>query len=401
MGDDQPDYDVIVVGLGAMGSSAAYHLARRGLRVLGIEQFTPAHAFGSSHGSTRIVRQAYFERPDYVPLLQRSYELWDELSASFGEQLFVRCGALMIGPPEGAVVKGTLESARRWGLAHELLDATAMKQRFPQFNLPPDHVAVFEANAGFARAEPSVLANIELAIDAGAELWFDTEVESVQLGPAGVYIEAADVEVHAPKAVIATGAWASRLAKLDQFRVEVQRQTVHWYEPLPGAGADDSSQETVDYTAFEPERFPVYLWEWPTADGEPSTEIYGFPHQPAEHGVKVALYRDGVVTDPDRLDRAVTDQDALRLAPVLAKSIPQLKGRRLTGLACMYAGVADDDFVLGMHPGSAGKVVLAVGFSGHGFKFLPVVGEIVADLVTAGQTRHEIEFLSPERISRS
>jgi sarcosine oxidase len=391
MAEPQLSYDVIVVGLGAMGSSAAYQLARRGQRVLGIEQFTPAHELGSSHGSTRIVRQAYFEKPDYVPLLQRSYELWDELSAAFGEELFVRCGALMIGPQAGAVVAGSLESARQWCLEHEVLDADAMRQRFPQFDLPADQVAVFEPDAGFVLAEPSVLANIELAIEAGAELWFDTEVEAVQLGPSGVHIQAADMEVVAPKAVIATGAWAARLANLDQYRIEVQRQTVHWYEPVAGpAGLAD----------FDPERFPAFIWEWPGGSGQGSTELYGIPHLPGEAGVKLGLYRDGRVTDPDTLDREVTAADAARLEPVLARSLPALMGRRLSGTACMYAGVPDDDFVLGMHPGSSGKVVIAVGFSGHGFKFLPVVGEIVAELVVDGRTRHDIGFLAPDRISQ-
>ena len=384
------DYDVVVIGLGAMGASSAYHLARRGLRVLGIEQFTPAHALGSSHGSTRIVRQAYFEKPEYVPLLKRSYELWDELSRDFGEQLFVRCGALMIGRPDSAVVTGTLASAHRWQLPHELLGPSELHVRYPQFALPEDHVAVFEANAGYARAEPSVLASIELAIDAGAELWFDTEVESIQLGPDGVYVQAADIEVTAPKAVVATGAWASRLANLHLYPLSVTRQTVHWYEPRSGP---------TGFAEFAPDRFPVYLWEWPQDERAGRTEIYGFPYLSGDSGVKAGLYRDGVPTDPDAVDRIVTEADARNLLTVLERSLPSLAGRRMEGSACLYAGVPDDDFVLGVHPGSSGRVVVAVGFSGHGFKFMPVVGEVVADLIQAGTTPHDIEFLSPIRLS--
>ena len=159
------DYDVIVVGLGAMGSSAAYHLAARGQRVLGIEQFSPAHTLGSSHGGSRIVRKAYFERPDYVPLLIRAYQLWDELSATFGTELFTRCGSLMIGRPDGPVVRGTLASARQWSLPHEVLDTAGLRARFPQFRLPEDQLAVFESDAGFVRPEVTVLANLELAAD--------------------------------------------------------------------------------------------------------------------------------------------------------------------------------------------------------------------------------------------
>jgi sarcosine oxidase len=393
-------YDVIVIGLGAMGSSSAYHLARRGLRVLGLEQFTPAHDRGSSHGDTRIVRQAYFECPDYVPLLQRSYQLWDELSAEFGEELFVRCGSLMIGRPDSTVVMGTLASARRWDLAYDLLDQRAMKERYPQFALPDDHVAVFEANAGFARAEASVLANLELAMDAGADLWFDAEVESVALGPSGVHVEVGGEEWTAPHAVIATGAWAPKLANLDRLPYSVQRQTVHWFEPTAGpAGLAD----------FDPDRFPVYVWQWPagsrpspasgaTSHSEEGIEIYGFPHQPGGGGVKVGVYRDGTDTDPAEVDTTVTEADIERLRPLIERALPSLSGRWLSGIACMYAGVPDDDFVVGLHPGSSGRIVLAVGFSGHGFKFAPVVGEIAADLVTTGQTAHEVGFLSPARV---
>ncbi|MEA2578566.1 MAG: sarcosine oxidase, partial [Chloroflexota bacterium] len=331
-----------------------------------------------------------YEKPDYVPLLKRSYELWDELSAAFGERLLVRCGALMMGPPDGPVVAGTLESARRWNLAHEVWDSARLHERFPQFEMPAEHVAVFEADAGYARAEASVLANIELAIEWGAELWFDTEVESVQLGPAGVHIGAADVEVTAPRVVIATGAWASRLANLDRYPIAVQRQTVHWWEPAAGPAA------LADYA---PDRFPVYLWEWPSEPDQPPVELYGFPYLAGDSGVKAALYRDGQRTDPDVIDRVVTDADAQRLVPVLQRCLPGLAGRRVLGSACMYTGVPDDDFVLGVHPGSSGRVVLAVGFSGHGFKFMPVVGEIVADLVTEGETPLDIGFLSPERLA--
>ncbi|HEY2042060.1 MAG TPA: N-methyl-L-tryptophan oxidase [Jatrophihabitans sp.] len=383
------EYDVIVIGLGAMGSAAAYHLVRRGQRVLGIEQFTPAHAFGSSHGATRIVRQAYFERPDYVPLLRRTYELWDELSADFGEPLFERCGALMIGLPDSPIVAGTLASAQRWSLPHEVLDAAAMRGRFSQFALPDDQIAVFEANAGFARAEASVLANIELAIDLGADLWFDTEVESVELGPGGVYITAADETLVAPKAVIATGAWAPKLANLDQYSVAVTRQTVHWFDPVASV-AD-----------FLPDKFPVFVWDWPVPDGQPPTEIYGFPYQQGDSGVKVGLYRDGTPADPDTVDRTVTDADASRLIDAISVALPTLAGNRLGGIACMYAGVQDNDFVLGIHPGSSGRVVLAVGFAGHGFKFAPVVGEIVSDLVIDSATRHEIGFLAPTRLAET
>jgi len=380
------DCDVIVVGLGGMGSAAAYHLARRGLRVIGIEQFGPAHTLGSSHGGSRIVRKAYFESPAYVPLLVRAYQLWDELSAQFGEQLLTRCGALMMGARESPVVAGSLASAERWGLPHELLDAAEVRRRYPQFQLPTDHWAVYEADAGYALPEAAVLANLELAVDAGAELWFDTVVESVELGPSGVHVLAADEELVAPKVVLATGAWADRLANLDRLPLSVTRQTVHWFQP-----AD-----------FAPEQSPVYLWDAPVPAGTQDIQLYGFPQLPKETGLKASIYRDpaNLLVDPDQLDRTVTERDVTLVRSLLDRLLPELHGELVTSSVCMYPAATGDDFVLGIHPGSSGRVVLAVGFSGHGFKFVPVVGEIVADLVVDGASRLDIGFLSPERFAR-
>jgi monomeric sarcosine oxidase len=383
------EFDVIVIGLGAMGSAAAYQLARRGQRVLGIDQFTPAHELGSSHGANRIVRRAYFEGSPYVPLMARSYELWDELSAEFGEQLFTRCGCLMIGRPDSPIVRGTRASATQWAIPHEILDAAAVRSRFPQFAVPTGQVAVLEPDAGYVRPEVTVLAQIELAMAAGAELWFDTEVESVELGPGGVHLIAGDQELVAPKAVIATGAWATKLANLDRYPLTVSRQTMHWFAP---------TTSVLDFTA---DKMPVFLWDWPVADGEPPAELYGFPYLEGDSGVKVGLYHDGADgdIDPDLLERVVDDSDAVRLAEVLSQALPTLAGKRLDGKACMYGAVPGDDFVLGLHPGGSERVVVAVGFSGHGFKFAPVVGEIAADLVITGSTRHDIGFLAPARLT--
>jgi sarcosine oxidase len=320
-------------------------------------------------------------------MLVRAYTLWDELSADFGEQLLIRTGALMIGRPDGPTVPGSLASARQWNLPHELLDAAAMRERFPQFALPADQVAVLDIDAGFARPEAAVLANLELAVDAGAELWFDTVVESVELGPAGVHLSAGGEQLTAPKVVLAAGAWADRLANLDELGLGVERQTVHWYH----------ADRLAD---FAPDRFPAYLWEFPVAEGEPPTQVYGFPCLEGERLVKAALYHDGspATANPDALDRTVTEADYGRLGRLLADSLPGLDSAApVRSETCMYPCAADNDFVLGLHPGSSGRVVLAVGFAGHGFKFTPVVGEIVADLVIEGSSRHEIGFLSPTR----
>ncbi len=383
------DYDVIVIGLGGMGSAAAYSLATRGQRVLGIEQFTPAHSMGSSHGATRIVRKAYFEKPDYVPLLVRAYQMWDELSAASGTQLFTRCGALMLGLPDSAVVSGTLASARRWSLPHEVLDTAGLRAKYPQFALPEDQLAIYEADAGFVIPEATVLAHLELAAAAGAELRFGAAVEEAELRPDGVHLVAGGEQLHAPRVVVATGAWAGRLPGLGQYPIKAQRQTVHWLRPHTSV-AD-----------FDPERFPVYLWSYPVPPGAQRLEVYGFPHQPGDEGVKAALYHDWLEmdVDPDTLRRTVPESEFRALQQLLEHSLPDLAGERVSSQACMYPAAPDDDFLLGVHPGSSGRVVLAQGFSGHGFKFVPVVGEIVADLVIDGSTRHDIRFLSPERFA--
>lgn len=385
---DTGTYDVVVVGLGAAGSSAAAELARRGLRVLGVEQFTPAHDRGSSHGATRIIRRAYFERPDYVPLLNRAYELWDALCAETGQPLFVRCGALFVGTEASRLVTGSLRSAREHGLAHEWLDSSAIRSRFPQFAVPDESVAVYEPDAGYVLAEPSILAQLDRARAAGADLRFETLVREVQADPAGdgVLVDVGSEQLRAARVVIAAGAWAPRLIPQAGLPYEVTRQTVHWFAPDEVGALED----------FAPERFPVYC-----ADLGGGAEIYGFPHQQGDSGVKVGLYHEltPIPVDPDQLDRTITERDVDIISSYVARGLPLLAGRHLDGIVCLFAAVPDDDFVLGFHPALDERFILACGFSGHGFKFAPVVGEIVGDLVIDGATRHDIAFLSPGRLS--
>ena len=391
-GDMSERYDVIVVGLGGMGSAAAYALARRGQRVLGIEQFTPAHSLGSSHGATRIVRKAYFEKPDYVPLLVRAYQLWDELSAAAGSQLFTRCGALMIGP--AGQRGGRPERWRRPGAGRCRTRCSTRPACAPgtrSSTLPADQLAVYEADAGFVRPEATVLANLDLAAAAGAELRFDTVVEQLELGPDGVRLVAGGERAARARAVIATGAWAGRLAEPGRY-------------PITGAAPDRALAAAADLGGrLRPGAVPgLHV--------EPS----GGPRRGPAGGVRISApaRRRG------RQGRAVPRLAGPRRRPrhrcggrcrsPSAGPVQQLlapvaagPGRRLRGqlrCACTPAP-PDDDFLLGVAPGSAGRVVLALGFSGHGFKFVPVVGEIVADLVVDGSTRHDIGFLSPERFA--
>lgn len=374
--------DVIVIGLGAMGSAATAHLARRGARVLGAEQFTPAHALGSSHGETRIVRQAYFEHSDYVPLARRAYELWDELTDSAGRPLRHQHGGLMIGPADSAVVTGTLASAQRWSLPHERLDRGAMTARYPQFRLAAGDEAVFEAIAGWVSPEEGVRAHLRTAQRAGAELRFGVRVAGWDVTADGVSVLIDGSRWRADRLVLATGAWAAGALQEagSPLPLKPVRRVVGFFEP------DDPAM-------FTPERFPIYVFQQPDGDA-----IYGFPETAPGRGAKVGLHYRGPDVDPDTIDRTAAPAELDELRAALTERIPGLAGGRcVDSSVCMYTMTPDEHFVIGRLPGAEDRVVVAAGFSGHGYKFAPVVGEILADLAVDGPTRHPIDFLAPTR----
>ncbi|MUL42869.1 N-methyl-L-tryptophan oxidase [Streptomonospora sp. PA3] len=373
-------YDAAVIGLGAMGSAAAYHLAARGQRVLGLERFGPAHDRGSSHGGSRIIRQAYFEHPDYVPLLLRAYELWEALEHDSGADLLTCTGALMIGRPESRTVAGSRASARRWGLPHEMLDAAEIRRRYPTLAPRPDEVALYEARGGFVRPEAAVAAHIGLAERAGADLRFGEPAETWTALPGGdgVRITTADGAYTAGRLVVCPGAWAPRLLADLGVAFTVERQVQYWFAPRGGTAP------------FAPERHPVYVWEDP-----PGVQIYGFPaYEGPEGGVKTAFFRRGRPCTPETLDRAIHPEEIAAITAHLEQRVPDLPGRFLRGAACMYTTTADEHFVVAVHPEHP-QVTVACGFSGHGFKFTPVIGEIAADLAMTGTTAHPIGLFDP------
>ncbi len=374
-------YDVIVAGLGGMGSAAAYHLARRGERVLGLERFSPAHDRGSSHGRSRIIRQAYFEGPEYVPLLLRAYELWEELERETGSELMTLTGGLMLGRREGELVPGSVASADEHDLPYEMLEAGEIRRRFPAFSPDPETVALFETRAGFVRPEETVKAHLDRAASLGAELRFEEPVLSWEASGEGVRVETPGGSYEAGRLVVSPGAWAPRLLAELGLPLEVTRQVMYWFEPRGDMGL------------FSPERFPTFIWE--PDDGN---MFYGFPVQDDDRGVKAAFYRaDGVPTDPETIDRTVSEEEAAFLRGYLAEHIPDLAGRCLDAKACMYTNTPDEHFVISAHPDHP-QVFIACGFSGHGYKFCSVVGEILADLATDGSTRHPIGLFSPTRL---
>jgi sarcosine oxidase len=381
-------HDAIVVGLGGMGSAAARHLAARGQRVLGLERFTPAHDRGSSHGRSRIIRQSYFEDPAYVPLLQRAYELWAQAERDSGADLLTLTGGLYLGPPDSAPVAGSLRAARDWDLPHEVLDAAAVRARFPTFTPAPGELAVHEHRAGYVRPEASVAAHLDLAARAGAQLRFDERVLGWSADGDGVRVRTDRGEVTAGHLVLTPGAWAPQVLADLGLPLRVQRRVQHWFTPVGGVGP------FVDH--------PVYIAERPGRDGGRgggADQIYGFPATDGpDGGVKVAFFARGPETDPDRLDRAVTGAEIAEIADRVRDVLPALAGEPLTQVACLYTTTPDGHFVIGRHPAHE-RVTVACGFSGHGFKFVPVVGEILADLAVDGATRHPVALFDPRRFA--
>jgi sarcosine oxidase len=376
-------YDVIVAGLGGMGSAAAYQLAGRGSRVLGLERYTPAHDRGSSHGQSRMIRQAYFEDPSYVPLLLRAYELWERLERETGGDLMTLTGGLMIGPPESRTFTGSKATADEYGLPYEVFDAGELKRRYPMFEPTEGTIALFEEKAGIVRPEAAVRAHLDRAASLGADLRFEQEILTWQPTDFGVRVETASGVYEAKRLVVTAGAWAPKLLADLGLPLQVTRQILFWLDPVGGV------------EPFLPDRFPVFIWE-----PEDGNSFYAIPaHDGPRGGVKVAFFRaDGTPADPDTIGREVHDHEVDFIRSYMAKYVPALDGELLYAKTCMYTNTPDEHFVISIHPEHP-QVAIAAGFSGHGFKFCGVVGEILADLVTEGETDQPIDCFSPTRLA--
>jgi sarcosine oxidase len=367
-------FDVAVVGLGAMGSAALLRLARRGLRVLGIEQFEPGHDRGSSHGETRIIRLGYFEHPSYVPLVRAALPLWRVLERDSGQSLLHVTGIIEIGAPDGTLVAGTLRSARAHGLAHEVLDAANVTRRFPAFRLPQGFVGVLQPEAGILAPESAVQAQIALALAAGAQTRTRERVYAIEPTPAGVRVSTDRTVFEAGQAVVAAGPWLAQLLPGLPVPLRVTRQAVGWFAPS-------------DPAIFTRDRCPIFMIEH--AGGI----FYGFPRGP-NPGIKFARHHHAdEAVDPATPTRPMDAGDEALLREALAAHVPSANGELLASQTCLYTMTPDGDFILDRLPG-APSILVASPCSGHGFKFAPVIGEIVADLVTAGATRHDISRFS-------
>jgi sarcosine oxidase len=374
------EFDVIVVGVGAMGSSALYQLSQRGLRVLGLEAFEAGHRLGSSHGESRVIRLAYYEHPNYVPLLRRAYELWSAVERESGQDLLTMTGGLMIGPPQSELVSGARASADEHGLEYTLLEPQDVIRQYPALHLADDEVALWEPQAGFLRPERCIETFVRLGLARGAEVHYTEPVRSWRADARGVEVRTDAGAFEAANLVFTCGARISGVVGDCMPPVKAERVPLFWMEP-------------TNPDLFALGTLPIYMWE--SASGE---MFYGFPHVEWP-GVKVARHHSRDYCDPDTVDRTVNAHDERLLREAIERRIPALNGPVVDSLICMYEDSPDEHFMIDRvaeHP----NVIYAGGFSGHGFKFASVVGEIIADLVTRGAATPDADFLGTQRFAK-
>lgn len=363
-------FDVIVVGLGVMGSAIACETARRGLRVLGLDRYAPPHALGSSHGESRIIREAYFEHPAYVPMVRRAYELWRDLEAATGTDLLTQTGGLMIGELDGDLVAGARRSAEQHGLRYAMLSAAEVADRFPALRPERDMVAVWEPRAGVLRPEACVAAMLERGRHHGADLRFDTTAETWRPDGSGVRVQTKHGEYRTRQLVVAAGAWAGSLLPDLQSRLRVERQVLYWFDCVRNEGA------------FAAARCPIHLWQY---DGR--RFFYGFPN--LGDGLKVAFHHDGVTTTAQAVERDVAPAEVEAVRSAVRRFLPDADGPLRRAVVCVYTNTPDEHFLVDRHPVHS-QVLVASPCSGHGFKFGPVIGEIAADLIEERPPRFDV-----------
>ncbi|MFL5614470.1 MAG: N-methyl-L-tryptophan oxidase [Gemmatimonadaceae bacterium] len=364
--------DAIVVGLGAMGSAALYHLAQRGVRVIGFDRFAPPHAFGSTHGLSRIIRESYYEHPHYVPLVQRAYDLWADLERRSARRLFHQTGGLMIGDAGGVLVSGALRSAREHGLTHEMLTADEVHTRFPGFVLPNEMSAFYEPRAGVLDPEGCVEAHLRLAIDAAAEVRNDEPVLQWRAGAGRIRVTTASGEYDTARLALCAGAWNPTLIDDESVPLRVERQVMHWFAPARHA------------ERFTPEQCPIAMAEY-----APDRIFYFVPD--GGDGVKAAIHHEGETTTAATVRREISDEEVGIAKRQLATYLPEAAGRHLRSATCLYTNTPDGHFLVSPHARHDDVLVVSA-CSGHGFKFASAIGEGVADLMMGVERQDLLPF---------
>ena len=372
-----PSYDAIVIGVGGMGSAAVYHLARRGLQVLGLEKYSIPHEMGSSHGYSRMIRYTLQEHPSYVPLVRRSYELWHEMEETAGEELMVTTGSIRAGAPDSPFFLNAQEACDLHSIPYEILTASEVNKRFPGYRFPEEISSVYQADGGFLLPERCIVTHVQAAERAGADVHSQETVLDWEVRGDGVQVRTDRDTYTAGRLVVTAGPWAANLVpELAAYAVP-ERQVMGWFQPKhPELYAADA--------------FPVFgvFTEEGRYYGFPSHAVPGFKIGRAHHLLQKV--------DPDAIDREVHPEDEDILRQVVNRYFPLAAGKLLDGKTCMYTNTPDGHFMIGTLDGQP-QVSVAAGFSGHGFKFASVIGEIMADLAQNGATEHDINLFRLDR----
>ena len=383
----ETNYDAIVLGIGSMGSSSCYHLSKRGFKILGIEQFDIPHNYGSHNGHSRIIRKAYFEHPSYVPLLEGAYKNWEILQKEYGEQIYFKTGLLYFGPEDHLLIKGSRRSAEQYGIKINQFTAEEQKEKYPQFKIPETFVNMLEKDAGFITPERAIIAFTKLAQNNGAKINTNEKAVKWYKKKDSIIVKTNRNTYRCKKLVISVGAWISELSNVSDFKVT--KQILAWAKPK-------------NWEDFTLESFPC----WTYADNSTKGMFYGFPILPSSishdgyQGLKFAHHFKGEETDPNNVDRKVSKNQEEELLEAIQKFIPKGIESIHTSKTCLYTYSKDDDFIIDHHPTNQ-DVIITAGFSGHGFKFTSVVGEIVTDLVEKDNSDYPIEFLKLKRFSKN
>ncbi|ADQ67138.1 N-methyltryptophan oxidase [Halogeometricum borinquense DSM 11551] len=371
-------YDVIVVGVGGMGSATAYHLANRGADVLGLERYDVPHDMGSSHGVTRIIRKAQYEHPSYVPLVRRAYDLWRELAEKTGRDLLTITGGIDAGPPDSQVFDGSRRSCEAHDIDHELLSAAEVNDRFPGYDLPEDHRAVYQPDGGFLVPEQCIIAHTEAAQAAGGEIRAREPMRDfTPLADGGVRVTTPKGTYEADRLVVTAGAWTPKLVPELEGLAVPERQVLAWLQPS-------------DSAAFDAENFPVFV------HADEDGHYYGFPRHDVP-GFKFGKFNHFEETvDPDEMDRQPRPADERALRAYAERCFPKGAGPTVKLATCLFTNTPDEHFILDTHPEHP-QITIGAGFSGHGFKFASVVGEILADFALDGETNHDTDLFRIDR----
>lgn len=373
-------FDVAVIGAGTMGMAAGAFLAQKKVETVLIDAFDPPHNHGSHHGDTRMIRHAYGEGRHYVTLVKRAQQLWEELEEQTSYRIFKKTGVIGLGSKDSSFLKETIAAARKYELPLEVLNSDEVNENWPGFSVPEHFIGCYEAESGFIYSENAIRAYKEMALKNGAELVTNTPVQHIEIDDKiGVKIITENKVFRAKKVIITVGAWASKLLPDLKLPIQPTRKAFGWFG-APGNLYDQSS-------------FPSFYIE------DQDDMCYGFPSIDGA-GLKIGRSDGGQKIDPNQHTQnfGQYDSDEGELRSFLASYMPEANGTLIQGKTCLYTLSTDNDFIIDHHPEND-RLIFACGFSGHGFKFASVMGEVLTQLATEGRSKYDISPFSLKRFT--